>query len=108
MNRIRVAILAFLLGFCASAETAIGDEATDALSALRAGGHVARARPLLLDILRDGCCAAPVDAAAFERLIEEGAPCDGGEGLGATRPPERSARQCHADVSFGGGRAPND
>ncbi|EES09107.1 pentatricopeptide repeat-containing protein At2g17140 [Sorghum bicolor] len=53
------------------------------VAALRAGGHLAPARPLLLDILRDGCCAAPVDAAAFERLVGEGASCDGGEGLGA-------------------------
>lgn len=44
MNRIRVAILAFLLGLCAAAEIAIGNEAADALSALRAGGHVALMR----------------------------------------------------------------
>lgn len=55
---------------------------SELVAALRAGGHIARARPLLLDILRDGCWAAPVDAAAFERLIGEGASCDDGEGLG--------------------------
>ncbi|CAD6255185.1 unnamed protein product [Miscanthus lutarioriparius] len=56
---------------------------SELVAALRAGGCLAPARPLLLDILRDGCCAAPADAAAFERLVGEGASCDGGEGLGA-------------------------
>ena len=44
MKRIRIAILGFLLGLCQTAEIAIGNEATDALSALRAGGHVALMR----------------------------------------------------------------
>lgn len=44
MNSSRVAIFAFLLCLCAGAERAIGNEANDALSALRAGGHVALMR----------------------------------------------------------------
>ena len=44
MNRIRVAILVLFLGLCAAAEIAIGNEATDAVNALRAGGHVALMR----------------------------------------------------------------
>ena len=44
MNLIRVAILVVFLGLCALAEIAIANEANDALSALRAGGHVALMR----------------------------------------------------------------
>jgi phosphohistidine phosphatase SixA len=44
MNLIRVAILVVFLGLCAPAEIAIANEANDALSALRAGGHVALMR----------------------------------------------------------------
>jgi phosphohistidine phosphatase SixA len=44
MKRIPVAIILFLLGLGAAVETAIGNEATDALRALRAGGHVALMR----------------------------------------------------------------
>ena len=44
MKRTRVAIILFLLGLGAAVETALGNEATDALGALRAGGHVALMR----------------------------------------------------------------
>lgn len=44
MHRIRVAILVFLLGLCGAAEIAVANEAANALSALRAGGHVALMR----------------------------------------------------------------
>jgi phosphohistidine phosphatase SixA len=44
MNRIRVAILVFLLGLCGAAEIAVADDAPNALGALRAGGHVALMR----------------------------------------------------------------
>jgi len=43
MNRIRVTIF-FLLGLCGAAEIAVANEAANALSALRAGGHVALMR----------------------------------------------------------------
>ena len=43
MSGMRFAIVAFLLGFCAAAESATADEAS-AWSALRAGGHVALMR----------------------------------------------------------------
>jgi pentatricopeptide repeat protein len=44
---------------------------SELVGALRGGGHLARARGLLLDILRDGC-AARLDASAFEHLVGGG------------------------------------
>lgn len=44
MNRIHVAILVLLFALRGAAEIAIANEATNALSALRAGGHVALMR----------------------------------------------------------------
>ena len=53
-----------------------------------AGGHVARARPLLLDILRGGC-AAELDAFAFDVLMGGTTPCnDDGEGQCRNARPE--------------------
>jgi phosphohistidine phosphatase SixA len=44
MNRMRLAIVALLLGLCGPAEVAAADEAANAWNALRAGGHVALMR----------------------------------------------------------------
>ena len=60
------------------------------MGVLRAGGHVARARPrpLLLDILRGGC-AAELDAFAFDVLMGGTTPCnDDGEGQCRNARPE--------------------
>ena len=47
---------------------------SELVGTLRGDGHLARARGLLLDVLRDGC-AVRLDVAASEQLIGEGALC---------------------------------
>uniref|UniRef100_A0A0A9BLA7 Uncharacterized protein n=1 Tax=Arundo donax TaxID=35708 RepID=A0A0A9BLA7_ARUDO len=51
---------------------------SELVALLHAGGHVARARELLLEILRDGC-AAQLDTPAFDQIIGRTL-CDDGEG----------------------------
>ncbi|TVU51585.1 hypothetical protein EJB05_03022, partial [Eragrostis curvula] len=54
---------------------------SELIGVLRAGGHIARARALLLEIMREGC-AAGLDASAFrQQLIGGGALCDEEEGF---------------------------